>query len=253
MIKNILKYFPAVLFSFILILIWEYYSKHFAEGTLFFPSPTQVLNALVLNREVLLVHTIQTALETFIGLSIAIILGFVMSLVLSMSSRLRRILYPFLIFSQTIPLIALAPLLLIWFGFDLTPKVIMVVLFCFFPITLVFTGALMAVQSDYINLLESMNATKWQILNIIRIPFAMPSFFSGLKIAATYAMTGAIVGEFVGGFQGLGIYMETASNSHSYAPVFAAIVVASGLTIFLVLMVSIIEKLVIPWHFHKSK
>ena len=249
--RQIFKYIPALLFSLFLLIVWEYYSIHSPESKIFFPAPSTVIKSLLVNREIIFNHTLQTAAETVIGFGIAIVLGFVLSIFLSLSPHLRRMLYPLIIISQTIPLIALAPLLLVWFGFDLVPKVIMVVLFCFFPITLVFTGALMAVENDFINLLESMNATKWKILTMVRIPLALPSFFSGLKIAATYAMTGAIVGEFVGGYQGLGIYMVTASNSHAYGPVFAAIAVASLLTIFLVLIVTLLERIIIPWHFQK--
>ena len=233
--RQIFKYIPALLFSLFLLIVWEYYSIHSPESKIFFPAPSTVIKSLLVNREIIFNHTLQTAAETVIGFGIAIVLGFVLSIFLSLSSHLRKMLYP----------------LMVWFGFDLVPKVIMVVLFCFFPITLVFTGALMAVENDFINLLESMNATKWKILTMVRIPLALPSFFSGLKIAATYAMTGAIVGEFVGGYQGLGIYMVTASNSHAYGPVFAAIAVASLLTIFLVLIVTLLERIIIPWHFQK--
>src|SRR5205823_6523058 len=131
------------------------------------------------------------------GLLLAIIFGSVIAIVIRLSSLFKITVYPLLIVSQTIPIIALAPLLLIWFGFTILPKIIIVTLVCFFPITIAFADGLEKTNSHFIKLLQSMGASRWQILTMAEIPSASPSFFSGLRIAAAYSVTGAIVGEYV--------------------------------------------------------
>lgn len=247
------KYWPSIIFGLMVLSVWEVYTGIVRESVLYLPSPSSIINSLVINRDIIIIHTAQTALETAIGFTLAIVLGFSLSILITIFPLFRRIIFPHIIISQTIPFIALAPLLLIWFGFDLVPKVIMVLLFCFFPITISTTGALINVNRDMINLLKSMNASSWQIMRLVRIPIALPSFFSGAKIAATYSVGGAIVGEFVGSYRGLGILMQTSANSHAYSLVFAAILIAVILSFILFKMVCMAEKLIIPWHFRQSK
>jgi ABC-type nitrate/sulfonate/bicarbonate transport system permease component len=165
---------------------------------------------------------------------------------------MRRAIYPLLITSQTIPIIALAPLLLIWFGYNIGPKVLVVALYCFFPIAVACADGLAAAEPELIKLLRSMRATRWQILWLVRLPGAMPSFFSGLRIAATYSVTGAIFGEYVGAEKGLGIYMKLEANSFATIQVFAAILVTAVLSLLLFGLVSLIERIALPWY-HGAK
>jgi ABC-type nitrate/sulfonate/bicarbonate transport system permease component len=187
-------------------------------------------------------------LETVLGLAAATILGVGLAIMLDVSVWMRRAVYPVLVTSQTIPIIALAPLLILWFGFDLGPKVIVVALYCFFPIAVACADGLLGADPDLLRLMRSMRASRWQILWLVRLPGAMPSFFSGLRIAATYSVTGAIFGEYVAAYQGLGIYMETSYNAHAIVLVFAAIVVTAILSLFLFGLVSLIERLALPWY-----
>jgi len=187
-------------------------------------------------------------LETIIGLGLAIVLGVSFAIVLRLSARIRQALYPLLIASQTIPIIALAPLLLIWFGFTLLPKIIVVTLFCFFPIAVAFFDGMEKISPQFIKLLQSMGATRLQILYLAEMPGALPSFFSGLRIAAAYSVTGAIVGEYVGGYQGLGIYMQNAAHSYAVTLVFVTIVIASLLSLLLFAAVAVLEKIFVPWN-----
>jgi len=145
-------------------------------------------------------------------------------------------------------MIALAPLLLIWFGFTLLPKVIVVTLYCFFPIAVAFADGMEKVNPQLIKLLQSMGASRIKILWLAEIPGALPSFFSGLRIAAAYSVTGAIVGEYVGGYQGLGVFMQNAAHSYAVALVFVVIIVTSLLSILLFGLVSVLEYFLIPWH-----
>ena len=180
--------------------------------------------------------------------AVAIVFGLILAITLEISRWSRRAVYPLLVISQTIPIIALAPLLLIWFGIDLGPKVFVVALYCFFPIAVACADGLADAEPELINLLKSMHASRWQILWLVRLPGAMPSFFSGLRIAATYGVTGAIFGEYVGAYQGLGIYMQLSVNSHAIVLVFAAILVTAVLSLLLFGLVSLIERIALPWY-----
>lgn len=241
------NYISTFILSILVVLSWEVYSRNFTSSMLFLPAPSTIFQAFTNSWDIILFHAWQTIIETVVGLMIAIVLGLTLAILLSQSSVLKKTIYPLLIVSQTIPMIALAPLLLLWFGFDLTPKVIVVVLYCFFPIIISCFDGLTYVESDLINLLKSMNASQWQIIKFVRLPSALPAFFSGLKIASTYAVTGAIVGEFVGAYRGLGIFMQTSAHSHAFSLVFAAIIVVSFLSIILVGLVSILEHIFVYW------
>ncbi len=244
---SIRTFVPAITLSIIMLIGWEIVVSFFHINRQIVPSPTAILQALLNNFPVLAIHTGQTLLETVIGLLIAMFLGLATAILLDTSSWARRAVYPFLITSQTIPMIALAPLLLIWFGFDLGPKVIIVVLFCYFPIAITTANGFAQVDREFTDLLTSMNASYWKQLWLVRLPSSLPSFFSGLKIAATYAVTGAMVGEYVGAYQGLGVFIQTSANAHAIPLVFAIIFVTAITSLFLFGLVSLIEWVVLPW------
>ncbi|GHO43460.1 ABC transporter permease [Ktedonospora formicarum] len=246
-LRRFAAYGPAFVVVVALLVLWEACVRVGRIDATLLPAPTTILEALGNKWDILLGHSIQTLLETVLGLAIATILGVALAVAIDLSSWLRRALYPLLVASQTIPMVALAPLLLVWFGFDLLPKVILVVLYCFFPITVACADGLLGVDADLVRLMRSMRASRWQVLWLVRLPGAMPSFFSGLRIAATYSVTGAIIGEYVGAEQGLGIYMQTSANAHAIVLVFAAIVVTVILSLALFALVGLIEYLVLPW------
>ena len=206
------------------------------------PAPSSVLRALYDNPDILLMHTLQTLLETALGFGLALVLGVGLALTLRRSVPVRRTLMPWLIVSQTIPLIALAPLLLVWIGFGLWPKVIIVTLFCFFPITVSTLGGLRQPQPLLEDLLRSYNASGRQRDALLRFPAALPAFFSGLRLAASYAVTAAMVGEYVGGYAGLGIFIQTSANARALPLVFAAITLSAVLSVLLVGLVGLTER-----------
>ena len=247
-LRGIAGYGPAFVLAFALFALWELIVRAGRVSTAILPAPTAILQALVDNWDVISGHTLQTLLETVLGLAAATLLGLLLAIFIDISTSVRRAVYPILVTSQTIPMIALAPLLLIWFGFDIGPKVVVVTLYCFFPIAVACADGLLSADPDLLRLMRSMKASRWQILWYVRLPGAMPSFFSGLRIAATYSVTGAIFGEYVGAYQGLGIYMQTSFNSHAVILVFAAIVVTAVLSLFLFGLVSLIERLALPWY-----
>jgi NitT/TauT family transport system permease protein len=246
--KNLTPFIPAFLLLCIILVLWETIVQIHLVSSFILPAPTEIIQALMSNWDVLLIHSWQTLLETLIGFSIAIVFGLLTAIFLDMSPWIRKAVYPLLVTSQTIPLIALAPLLLIWFGFDLLPKVIIVILACFFPITVATLDGFAKIDTEVTQLLKSMKASYWQMLRIVRFPGSLPQFFSGLKIAATYSVTAAIVGEYVGAYQGLGIYMQEMAHAHAIALVFAIIFVTTCITIALFLLIIFIEKVALPWY-----
>jgi ABC-type nitrate/sulfonate/bicarbonate transport system permease component len=247
-LHGVAGYGPAFVLTIALLAFWELYVRAGQISPRILPAPTEVVQALIDNWDIISVHTLQTLLETVLGMGAAILLGLFLAILLDISVWVRRAVYPLLVTSQTIPMIALAPLLLIWFGFSLEPKVIVVTLYCFFPIAVACADGLLGTDPDLIRLMRSMRASRWQILWLVRLPGAMPSFFSGLRIAATYSVTGAIFGEYVGAYQGLGIYMELAAHSFAIVLVFAAILVTAVLSLLLFGLVALIERIALPWY-----
>lgn len=241
------KFFPSFVLLAILLVAWQFACRLLNISKTILPAPTDILQAMIAYRDLLLIHTMQTVEEALIGLFLAVVLGVGIAITLFLFPRVRAAVYPLLVVSQTIPMIALAPLLLIWFGFDLMPKVIVVVLYCFFPVAIAVTDALHAADQDTVDLLTSMRATQWQVLCFVRLPSALPAFFSGLRISVTYAIAGAIVGEYVGAYRGLGVFMQTSANSHAIVLVFGALVVTALITMILLGSVSIAERIVTPW------
>ncbi len=245
-------YGPAFVLAVTLLVFWELTVGVGQVSPRVLPAPIAIVQALISNWGIIYDNAIQTLLETVLGMVVATLLGLLLAILLDTSSWMRRAIYPLLITSQTIPIIALAPLLLIWFGYNIGPKVLVVALYCFFPIAVACADGLAAAEPELIKLLISMRATRWQILRLVRLPGAMPSFFSGLRIAATYSVTGAIFGEYVGAEKGLGIYMKLEANSFATIQVFAAILVTAVLSLLLFGLVSLIERIALPWY-HGAK
>ena len=241
-------YGPAFMLAVTLLIFWELYVRAGQVSPTVLPTPIAVVQALINNWGIIYDNTLQTLLETVLGMIVATLLGLLLAILLDASGWMRRAIYPLLVTSQTIPIIALAPLLLIWFGYDIGPKVLVVALYCFFPIAVACADGLAGAEPELIKLLLSMRASRWQILWLVRLPGAMPSFFSGLRIAATYSVTGAIFGEFVGAEKGLGIYMKLEANSFATVQVFAAILVTAALSLLLFGLVSLIERIALPWY-----
>jgi ABC-type nitrate/sulfonate/bicarbonate transport system permease component len=244
---SITNFGPAFVVVVSTLLAWETFVNITHINNQILPKPTAILYALIQNAENILPHLQQTVLETLVGIFVAIIMGIITAILLDCSSLVRRGLYPLLITSQTIPLIALAPLLLIWLGFDLLPKVIIVTLFCFFPIAIAMADGFASIDPELSKLFKSMQASYWDTLRLLKFPSALPAFFSGLKIAVTYSMTGAMVGEYVGAYQGLGIFIQTSANAHAIPLVFATIFITAFISLLLFWIVTIIEKICVPW------
>jgi ABC-type nitrate/sulfonate/bicarbonate transport system permease component len=213
----------------------------------FLPRPSEIGEELIVSRALLWHHTWTTLQEMLLGLALAFVLGVLLAVGIASSRLVERAVYPGVVASQAVPIIALAPILLIWFGYGLTPKVIVVVLTCFFPIVVNMVDGLRAADRDAIALLRSMGADRWQIMRLVRVPASLPHLFSGLRIAAAWSVIGALVGEWVGASRGLGYLMIRSSSQFQTPRLFAAVVIAAALGILLFTLVALVERLALPW------
>jgi ABC-type nitrate/sulfonate/bicarbonate transport system permease component len=242
-------YAPPLVLILLLLVAWQLGTWLMQIPKWLLPSPAQIVRAGYEARELLGPHTWQTLKETWLGLGLALVVGLCLAVVVDSSSLLRRTVYPLLVTSQTVPVLALAPLLIIWFGYGILPKVIVVALVCFFPIAVSTADGLRVADPDLIALLRAMGANRRQIFLKVRVPGALPSFFSGLKIAITYSVVGAVIGEWVGASRGLGIFMIRSSKNFLTDRVFAAIAVTSLLSILMFAVVMLLERSVLPWYY----
>lgn len=217
------------------------------------PGPSKIIGALWQARELLWQHSIQTIYETTLGLGIAVVIGIALATAIEWSQSLRKAIYPLLLVSQTIPIIAVAPLLIIWFGYGLLPKVLVVALVCFFPITINLADGYRLVDREMIRLLAAMGAGPGRIFTMVKLPAALPFFFSGLRIAGTYSVMGAVIGEWLGATKGLGIFMTRSSQSYLTDRVFAAIIVITCLSLVIYLIIEGVARLTMPWYYRKSR
>lgn len=245
--KKILNNLYSFLFFLLLIIIWEIISRTGVISVRILPAPSIIIYSLFINFRQMWWHVIVTAYETFMGFIIAVFFGIAIAIIMDGISFIKRIVYPLLIISQTIPIITVAPLFIIWFGYGYLPKIIIVVLICFFPISISLLQGLSSADIELINLLKSMGASKYQIYKFVKLPASLPSLFSGLKIAATYSIMGATIGEWVGGSSGIGVFMLRAKFSFATDKVFGAIIIITVLSILLLKLIEFIERKSMPW------
>jgi len=213
------------------------------------PSPLNVIQAATETGPVLRSAVADTMLSTLIGLSVAIGLAIAIAAAMDLVPFVRRGLYPILVASQTVQILAIAPLLIIWFGFGRLPTVLVVVLFTFFPMAIATVDGLAATDPDYVALIQSMGGRKGFVWRVVRLPAALPSFFSGLRLAVTYSVVAATVGEWVGGTDGLGLYMLRSKNALKTDQVFLGMIITTAISIGLFVIVALAERLALSWRF----
>ncbi len=211
------------------------------------PSPLDVGAALVSEFPLLMHHAGVTLLEAFLGLLAGVLLGFCCAALMDTFPLVKSALYPILVLTQTIPPVAIAPLLILWFSYGIVPKVILVVLVSFFPMAVGLLEGFQSVDPDMVKLLKSMGAGRMQIFWNVKFPSAMGNFFSGLKIAVSYSIVGAVIAEWLGGFTGLGVYMTRVKKSLSYDKMFAVILLVSFISLLLMEAVKYIQYRSMPW------
>ena len=203
-IKN--KLLPAAAFCLILLLWWAISAAELVPSYML-PSPISVGKAFINDLPNLMTHALVSLQEAIYGLIIGVLLAFVIATLMNRFETLEKALLPLLVVTQTIPTIAIAPLLVLWMGFGKAPKITLVVITTFFPIAVSLLDGYKSADPDKIDLLRSMKANRLQIFAHVKIPAALPYFFSGLRVSASYAVVGAVISEWLGGFDGLGVYM----------------------------------------------
>lgn len=240
--------FIPVIFIILLLAGWEYTVKLRSIPDWILPGPAQIVRTLADNAPVIAKHAQSTLIECLAGFALAIVFSFVVAFLMDEISLLKKAVYPLIVASQTIPIVSVAPLFIIWFGYGMLPKIIVVVLVCFFPIAISLLSGLASVDNDYLELFRSMQASRLKIFRMVKLPLSMPSFFAGLRISAAYSVMGAVIGEWLGAKQGLGTFMTLAQRSFQIDRVFAAILAVTVMSAALFALVSFIERLVIPWN-----
>jgi ABC-type nitrate/sulfonate/bicarbonate transport system permease component len=244
---------PPIALIATLIIGWWFIAEVSGLNSFILPTPFEVIKAGWETRGILVNAIGNTLLATGIGLVLALITGTGIAALMDFWPVMHRALYPILVVSQTIQILAIAPIFIIWFGFGLTPTIMIVILFCFFPLAVSTADGLTSSDPELVALLYTMKASRWQIWRMVRLPSALPSFFSGLRLAVTYSVVAATIGEWVGGSSGLGLYMLRSKNALATDQVFAAMFITSLLSIVLFMLVYYIEHLVLPWYHSRQR
>ncbi|MDF1607558.1 ABC transporter permease [Hoeflea sp. YIM 152468] len=240
---------PTLLSVLSALAVWELYVRLSGISALVLPAPSRVAGQIVAHRELLWANTLPTLQATLTGFAFSVSVAFVLSLLIDFLPRLRRAVFPVLVISQTLPLVAIAPLVVLWFGFGLTPKILLVGLVTFFPMLVALVDGYESTEPDIEALLGSMGASRWSIFRRARFPSAMPYFFAGLRISITYAVVAAIFAEYVGARAGLGIVILNAKNSFRPDLMLAAVVISSLLTLALFGATALLHRMVLGWRF----
>lgn len=237
----------------VIILIWFLFCDSEIVPAYMLPSPVDVVKAFVDNFSIMMKQAAVTLQETFYGLFIGIAIAFVIASLMDRFNWLYKALYPVLVVTQTIPTIAIAPLLVLWMGFGMAPKITLVVITTFFPIAIGLLNGFGSVDTDAVNLMRAMGANRIKIFRYVKLPNAIPSFFSGLRVSSAYAVVGAVVSEWLGGFEGLGVYMTRVKKAYAFDKMFAVIVFISAISLLLMGIVTLMEKAAMPWNKKERK
>lgn len=212
------------------------------------PSPADVVVAFFRDFPLLMSHAGTTLMEAFIGLMVGILLGFAVAVIMDRFEIAYKAIYPVLVITQTVPTVAIAPLLVLWLGYGILPKVTLIVITSFFPITIGLLDGFHSADKDAVNLLKAMGANRMQCFFHIKLPSSMSHFFAGLRISVSYSIIGAVVAEWLGGFKGLGVYMTRVRKSYSYDKMFAVIFFISIISLLLMFGVTLLQKVLMPWN-----
>lgn len=244
---------PSIAAVAALLLLWQTVcSLGWVPGYML-PSPVQVVQAFLSELPLLFENSLITLQEAFLGLLLGVTVGFVAAVLMDAFEILYKAFYPLLILTQTIPSVAIAPLLVLWFGYGMTPKIVLIVISTFFPVTVGLLDGFRSADRDAIGLLRSMGANRLQIFRHIKFPSALPQLFSGLRIAAAYSVVGAVISEWLGGFGGLGVYMTRVKKAFAFDKMFAVIFLISAISLALMALVELAQKKCMPYRYLDQK
>ncbi|MBQ8217603.1 MAG: ABC transporter permease [Oscillospiraceae bacterium] len=244
---------PSLAAIALLLLTWQFVCMSGLIPSYMLPSPVDVLRAFVDELPLLWENSLITLQEAFIGLALGVGVGFLAAVLMDSFEILYKAFYPLLIITQTIPSVAIAPLLVLWFGYEMTPKIVLIVISTFFPVTVGLLDGFRSADRDAIGLLRSMGADRLRIFRYIKFPTALPQLFSGLRIAAAYSVVGAVISEWLGGFGGLGVYMTRVKKAFAFDKMFAVIFLISAISLALMALVELAEKKCMPYRYLDKK
>lgn len=231
---------------------WEASVRWFRIPAYVLPTPTLVLKTLLSEAPTVAGHALVTTGEAVLGLAIALLCAILLGLLMDAFPAFRSGVYPILVMTQTVPMIVLAPILIIYLGFGLMPKVLTVVMMCFFPVAVSFADGMKEMDPAYEHLLRSYGARKLQVYRLAKIPYALPSLISGLKVAATYSITGAVVGEWIGAQEGLGYYLLRVKNGYALDKMFSCVLWIVMLSVLMNTCVIVLGRALMP-HTHRKR
>lgn len=237
----------SVLAILIILGIWELASITGLIPRFMLPSPVDVVKAFIKDFPLLMSNAKVTLIEAMIGLMVGVLFGFFMAVIMDRFEKIYQAFYPLIVLTQTVPTVAIAPVLVLWFGYEMLPKVILIVIVTFFPITVGLLDGFSAADKDTIRLMQSMGASKMQIFRYVKFPGALSHFFASLRISVSYAVVGAVISEWLGGFHGLGVYMIRVKKAFSFDKMFAVIFLISAISLLLMKGVTILQKKCMPW------
>ena len=239
--------YPAIVLSIVVLVLWESISRIFKLPQFVLPAPS-AMGQILLTRQASLSQAMWvTAEEILYGFLLSTVVGVLIAVLIARFERVGRAIYPLMVLFQNVPKIALAPLFILWFGYDLAPKILLIVVMAFFPVALNMLVGLQSADPNLVTLMRTVGASRTEILWRVQIPHSLPSLMSGIKIAITLSVIGAIVGEFAGASAGLGYMIQFASNQMEAALVFAALIQISLLGMFFYYAIEFIEWKYISW------
>ena len=244
---------PSLVAIAALLLTWQLVCMSGLIPSYMLPSPVDVLRAFVSELPLLWENSLITLQEAFIGLALGVGVGFLAAVLMDSFDVLYKAFYPLLIITQTVPSVAIAPLLVLWFGYEMTPKIVLIVISTFFPVTVGLLDGFRSADKDAIGLLRSMGADRLRVFRYIKFPTALPQLFSGLRIAAAYSVVGAVISEWLGGFGGLGVYMTRVKKAFAFDKMFAVIFLISAISLALMALVELAEKKCMPYRYLDKK
>lgn len=245
--KKLKSYTFPLMFLVVILLVWELLVPYFKVPNYIIPKFSKVIEALWTQRQLLYRHSLVTLGEALLGLIMSVVIGISCALSIYLWRNVGKTLYPIIIFSQTIPTIALSPIMVMWFGYTIWSKVAVVVLFCFFPIVISTLDGLNSVDKDLEDVLKALGGSKVQIFFKLHMNSVLPNFLSSFKIAATYSVAGATIGEWLGAEKGLGIYIKRVAGMLQSDSVFAGVLVLSFLGLLLFSIGFLLEKVLLKY------
>ena len=245
-LRNTTSKFWTVSAVTVLLILWQAVSMAGLIPDFMLPSPIDVVKAFAGDFRLLMEHARVTLLEAALGLFCGISVGFLMAVIMERFDKVYKAFYPLIVLTQTIPTVAIAPLLVLWFGYEMLPKVILIVVVTFFPITVGLLDGFRSADKDMINLMRSMGAGEFQIFRYIKLPGARSHFFASLRISVSYSVVGAVISEWLGGFSGLGVYMTRVKKAFAYDKMFAVIFLISIISLLLMKLVEFLQRKSMP-------